>query len=38
FHSHHGVTLPHENENAVKLIVEVIKRLDKEAVHNITFN
>ena len=25
-------------ENAVKLIVEVIKRLDKEAVHNITFN
>ncbi|PEC19808.1 M42 family metallopeptidase [Bacillus cereus] len=37
-HSHAAMLHRDDYENAVKLIVEVIKRLDKEAVHNITFN
>lgn len=36
-HSHAAMLHRDDYENAVKLIVEVIKRLDKDAVHNITF-
>lgn len=37
-HSHAAMLHRDDYENAVKLITEVIKRLDKEAVHNITFD
>ncbi|MFC3883183.1 M42 family metallopeptidase [Bacillus songklensis] len=37
-HSHAAMLHRDDYENAVKLIVEVIKRLDAEAVKNITFN
>lgn len=37
-HSHAGIIHRDDFDNAVKLIVEVIKQLDKDTVHNITFN
>ncbi|HWO98280.1 MAG TPA: M42 family metallopeptidase [Bacillus sp. (in: firmicutes)] len=37
-HSHAAMLHRDDYENAVKLIVEVIKRLDEETVKNITFN
>lgn len=37
-HSHAGILHQDDFDNAVKLIVEVIKGLDKETVKNITFN
>lgn len=36
-HSHAGILHRDDYENAVKLLVEVIKRLDKETVEKITF-
>ena len=36
-HSHSGILHRDDYENAVKLIVEVIKKLDREAVNNIIF-
>lgn len=36
-HSHAGILHRDDYENAVKLIVEVIKRLDRETVNNIIF-
>ncbi|WP_440602470.1 M42 family metallopeptidase [Bacillus sp. GB_SG_008] len=37
-HSHAAMLHRDDYENTVKLIVEVVKRLDAEAVHNITFD
>ncbi len=37
-HSHAAMLHRDDYENTVKLIVSVIKRLDKETVHNITFD
>ncbi|WP_017726638.1 M42 family metallopeptidase [Halalkalibacterium ligniniphilum] len=37
-HSHAGILHRDDYENAVKLIVEVIKKLDKETVDTITFD
>lgn len=36
-HSHSGILHRDDYENAVKLIVEVIKKLDRDAVNNIIF-
>lgn len=37
-HSHAGILHRDDYENTVKLIVEVIKKLDRDAVNKITFN
>lgn len=37
-HSHAGIIHEDDFDNAVKLIVEVIKQLDKDTVHKITFD
>ncbi|WP_313470766.1 M42 family metallopeptidase [Lysinibacillus sp.] len=37
-HSHAGILHRDDYDNAVKLIVEVIKKLDREAVNKITFD
>ena len=37
-HSHAGIIHEDDFDNAVKLIVEVIKQLDKDTVHEITFD
>lgn len=37
-HSHAGILHRDDYENTVKLIVEVIKKLDRDTVNNITFN
>ncbi|AYC29809.1 M42 family metallopeptidase [Paenisporosarcina cavernae] len=37
-HSHAGILHRDDYENAVKLLVAVIKKLDKDTVHNLIFN
>ncbi|MEY9975102.1 putative aminopeptidase FrvX [Lysinibacillus sp. RC79] len=37
-HSHAGILHRDDYDNAVKLMVEVIKKLDRDAVNKITFD